>query len=1606
MAKSLDKLSIEITANASDASKALKTLTDNLTILGDALNAMDFKGIVGDLKNLSSAMKGVNAKPLSKDMTKLAQATTKYRNATNQINAESKNANASFSSLSNGVNNVYGVLTKVNSKINEYASRLRSANKETKNFAQTVGLLYARFFLLIRGIKTLTRQVKSSMDYIEVLNYFDSSFGQVAERGVEKWSEMGYESAQAYYDSFSDRAKKVTADMSGFFPEASGALTALDTSSLGMNPQDLMQYQSMFAQMSSSMGTTSEQALLLSEVLTKIGADLASVKNLDFDEVWGNMASGLVGMSRTLDRYGVNIRNSAMQLKLQELGINANVSALTQADKALLRTIILLDETKYAWTDMASTLNTPANQMRMLSNNVHLLGQMIGNILLPVVAKILPYLNAFVIALQRLFTWLANILGIDLSKLQASSKNMDNSSLSDMLDDAEGLSDALDDDTKNAKKLKKQLQGFDALNNLTSKEDTDKMGLGEIGGLLNDAFLDAVNDYLKAWQDAFDKLENSAKDIADKIQAFFEKLWKPIANAWSKIGSTVVDAWKKAFKSVGDLLKKVGEDAMEVWQQRNTEKIFYNIFAIIKDIGEVVDNLASRFKLAWSENENGLHILESIRDIVEIITRHYKRMADATVEWSKKINFAPLLEKVKEYADSLKPVVDNLYGVIEDFYTRVLLPLSKWTLEEGLPDFIEVLIGFNEKVKWVELRNHLRDLFDAIERFGETVGQGLIIFFEDLTDVIANFLNGFGQKIIDWFADFLDSIKPEDIANSIEIIIGSLVAFKGVLLGFTAIKGLSATIDTLKGLKPVVTIIKNLVKAMKFKVVSNFVVALESFKGLGFVSTIQVITKTFGQWIASLPTLVTGLLGVIAVAKEFSIVKDSAYNLASGVGSAGEEIVKIVGIIGVASVAMYGAFGWTGVVIAGIVGVVSAIKGVSDALEESLNKDWANRMKEILSPSDGVSVDEAFGQFSDAVLEIGDGFTEVTSRSGELDIAKENIKGVADSIELIRTNMENGVISVEDGVAQLNEQFDNLAQITKDKFSLIESSMLSVLGENGALHGELEQLGADGNVIVSTITGLNKDVIARMEELKTEMSEVDVNSSEWQAMYDEYIRLAGGIDEATVAVDYFNSQISEMTKFNFADYLDENGAINVAKFSESLNGAVSSIQQTQEVLKSSSETLDEYFGEETAVAIAQGNTKVQAELENYRMMTSKAFDNMSTDVAQKGTELTDAMQKQLVENVNQVVTEAENKWGTLTFAEQVKLQSEGISNKDEYVQNQVSKYKSEVIKPLADEIENSFGELGVEGAGWADEAIDQILSEGFSLENNGYDYTTVMANDISSIVQNAIDEASSNVEVQAEEIGTNIGLGAINGIGDQVEGFSAINTTLGQAGIDAMKDAVQTHSPSAVYYDIGFNCALGLINGFDSISGQFPTMMSTLAQKASSAFSAHTSSFISIGANLMNGLRSGISSASSGILSMCGSIADKVTSTFRNVWRIHSPSRVMDDMGVYFMQGFQNGIESMYVPIEESIGSFGTKLASAPSVSDAVGDIESNVGNLSSNMTVSADNADTNALLRQQNAILQQILEKEFGISEGELFKSVQRSAESFKNRTGDYAFN
>jgi CII-binding regulator of phage lambda lysogenization HflD len=721
---------------ATQAAANLKPIKDQLFRFVSGLNGIGTLNFdTSGLANLVSSITKLGGKAatvaipniqqlgaaLSQLMTTLSRAPVVSQNLIQMTNA--------LASLASNGSKVSTASQSIKNGLNSYSNSAGKAKDSTRSLASQIGMLYAKYFMLVRGVKGLWKATESSMDYIETLNYFDAAWGQVADNAIASWKQSGYDSAEAYANSFSERAKELTGKMSGFQADAKGNLISTGMPSLGIDPDMLMNYQATFGQMASSMDVASETALKLSNALTMIGADLASVRNMDFKDVWQNLASGMVGMSETVDKYGVNIREANLQQKLSELGIIAKISALSQQDKVLLRTIIILDSTKYAWGDLANTLGQPSNQLRLLQSNFANLGRTIGNLFLPIVAAVLPYVNALVIAVQRLFSWIGGLLGIQIGSL-GSSVGSAAADMSGLEDAAGGAADKMDDAAKKSKKMASNLQGFDNLN-VISSNDGSGSGSGKkagAGGLLDDAFLDAFSDYQAAWDKAFSNMENSAQGMADKIENAFKRVWEaaaPTREAMKRL-------WNEGFKEFGEF-------------SADTLKDFYNNFLVPVGL--------------WTLGENGL-----------------ARFLNITNAMLTDINWSKLRTSLSGLYKELSRLTILTFTTMLDFYGDFLKPVAVWGIGNGLPRLLDLMTNLSKKIKWDQFVGSLDDVYKALSHLTLGIGNGLIAFVEGLAKVLTPVLSGLVSGlslVLKGFASVILAI-PED----------TLVFLTGAVAGF------------------------------------------------------------------------------------------------------------------------------------------------------------------------------------------------------------------------------------------------------------------------------------------------------------------------------------------------------------------------------------------------------------------------------------------------------------------------------------------------------------------------------------------------------------------------------------------------------------------------------------------------------------------------------------------------------------------------------------------------------------------------------------------------------------------------------------------------------
>lgn len=390
----------------------------------------------------------------------------------------------------------------------------------------------------------------------------------------------------------------------------------------------------------------------------------------------------------------------------------------------------------------------------LMWNSFRQLGNSVAAAVGPLINALAPALNYII----QLCIKVANAINQVISSLTGRSTWTRAKTLTD------DYAKSLDKSNKSAKDLKRTILGFDEINKLDDNKDSGSGGMTAPEDMFEDA-----------------KIEAKWADLARKLKSILNQLLAPIKKAWSNIGTQVVNAWTRAFKSVKKLLGDIGKDFLKVWNQPKTVAMLENILRIFRDIGSIVALLAEGLDRAWNKNKTGLKILEAIRDIFAIVIQHVKNMTSATVLWAKELDFTPLLNAFKDWVISMKPVIEQIARAFEDFYRKVLLPLGKWTLEEGLPELIDVFKRFNEEVEWDTIRERLDRVWEALEPFAETVGEGLVKFIGGIADKIAGFLNSEGwNDFIDTLVTWTNSIDADDIARGLEKIFEALAAYKTV----------------------------------------------------------------------------------------------------------------------------------------------------------------------------------------------------------------------------------------------------------------------------------------------------------------------------------------------------------------------------------------------------------------------------------------------------------------------------------------------------------------------------------------------------------------------------------------------------------------------------------------------------------------------------------------------------------------------------------------------------------------------------------------------------------------------------------------------------------
>ena len=831
MSMEIDKLSIEIESNTSNASGEIDKLAGSLGNLKNNLNGISsLKSLSTTLKNLSAVAKSINTAQfvqLANGMDRLASSftglngfktgatgllkqiadikviasdlgDTKFDKFTEDINklktaiqplqdlgktnlgsffnqlkklpeiskqltdVDFNKFSSQMKQLANAIKPLNGVsiklgrafsnlpwhIKKATTQMESYSRSASKASKTSGSLMSRLGKSVASFrtmtFVIQGVVGALTSVFEESSQYVENLNLFNVAMGETTQSAL-------------------DFANKVQGAM-------------------GIDTSEWMSFQGRVNNLITGFDVASDKAQIMSQNLTQLAYDYSSLMNVDPSESFDKINSAMSGQIKGLKDYGNNVSVAMVKQTGLKYGLEGAVSEWDQNTQAIMRYITIMNNASKVdvFNDMARTIATPANAVRILTQQFTMLKRAVGNIASVFISKLIPYVQIAVQWLTALANTIANFFGFELPKIDYSGIAGGGGALDDVEDSANGASDAVGGTADKVKELKKQLMGFDELNIINKPDDSSDSGSGGSGGAGGGG---SIGDIELPQYDFLKGLENQTNEMMERLAKKMAEMFKPVTNSWNKYGKGVLDSIEYQWTEIGKLVDSIGVSFGTVWQNGTGEETMDHIFSIITNINITVGNLAKQFRTAWDEAGNGTQIVQNLWDSFNVFLGLIDDISRDLVKLSDTLDFKPAVKSVVNFTDAFKDLSTTISKLLYGGYKNVLEPLAKWSIEKAVPSLVDSL---SKAVKGLsKVLDALRPTINIIEKVATALLKMAGNTVLKAIDLLASAVDGIGSMFK----------KFPGLMTGVTTAVGTFIAIMKFDKTITSIKSLQSVFD-------------------------------------------------------------------------------------------------------------------------------------------------------------------------------------------------------------------------------------------------------------------------------------------------------------------------------------------------------------------------------------------------------------------------------------------------------------------------------------------------------------------------------------------------------------------------------------------------------------------------------------------------------------------------------------------------------------------------------------------------------------------------------------------------------------------------------------------
>ena len=416
---------------------------------------------------------------------------------------------------------------------------------------------------------------------------------------------------------------------------------------------------------------------------------------------------------------------------------------MTQAEKMQLRLIAILDQSRVSWGDQANTINSLANQMRILENNMSEISLVLGQLFVPLMEKALPIVNGLTRAIKNLLVNLAGILGIKIDP------DKFGQGFTEIEDNFEGITEGTEEAEKALEEYKNQLLGFDEVNKLQDVDAKAILDTEQTGGIdLTEEILAATEEYEKFWQEAFANME----DYSTQWEEYFSKFAEPIEKIFTDIA---LGDW---FSLGGDVSKPITE--IQLWFQEALNGVDWE--GIGKKFGDFFTSSSMEASVIFGDSSKTISQL-----IIGI--NNFLTSAISSIQWGEILG--SIIDGLTDFFKNLdvSGIVSSLYDVFGAI-GGAITDIVDWILDNP-KEFAELFGAFFQKVfelVVVLIAANIELIAKSLADIIATMMENAINKFKETKENAEKFGNALGKVFKDGAEAWKNGTFPSWLAETIK----------------------------------------------------------------------------------------------------------------------------------------------------------------------------------------------------------------------------------------------------------------------------------------------------------------------------------------------------------------------------------------------------------------------------------------------------------------------------------------------------------------------------------------------------------------------------------------------------------------------------------------------------------------------------------------------------------------------------------------------------------------------------------------------------------------------------------------------------------------------